>query len=279
MSVLRWEGTATAVSSIAHGGQPLGTVTYLRREKFLLPDGRLEEIPVVSGNAVRGILRDVAADLWWSKVGSPQLTLPVVHALWSGGALAKSTGTPVSGTRLAELRRAVPVVSVFGAAGGGRIIDGCLQVGKLVPICAETAHLVPEHLHGPDPLPGMWDLTQVEYYSRFPDQHAAAADHGDSTADSDDGTPMRYGVETFLTGTRFHTWFTLTWPTSADTAFFTEVLERYTAAAHVGGMSRIGHGRLDFDLTAPATDGPAASWTLPDDITALRLLELLSWLD
>jgi len=36
-STIRWTGTVTAVSSIAHGGQRLGTTTLLRREKMDLP--------------------------------------------------------------------------------------------------------------------------------------------------------------------------------------------------------------------------------------------------
>ena len=105
---LRWEGDATALSSVAHGEQALGTVTYLRRERFLMPDGSVDDIPVVSGNAWRGLLRRTAGDLWWDAAGQPPLTLAVAHAIWSGGALAKSSGTPLTGPRLMRVRAACP---------------------------------------------------------------------------------------------------------------------------------------------------------------------------
>lgn len=276
---LRWEGTATALSSVVHGAQALGTVTYLRRERFLMPSGHVEEVPVVSGNAWRGLLRDVAADLWWERVGSPRLTLPVMHALWSGGALAKATGPSLTGARLFQLRQLCPVVGIFGAAGGGRIIDGCLQVGKLIPICQETAHIVPARYHLPT-MPSLWDITQVEYYSRLPDTRAAVT--GES---EEEGSPLRFGVETFLAGTQFHAWLTLTWPTLEETAFFQEVLASFTREARVGGMGRAGHGRLALHLEPPTglqTDSP---WALPIDAASdaapqrSTLLEVLAWLD
>jgi hypothetical protein len=52
-ATIRWSGTGTAVSSIAHGGQQLDTTTLLRREKMLLADGRIDYVPVISGNTLR----------------------------------------------------------------------------------------------------------------------------------------------------------------------------------------------------------------------------------
>lgn len=271
--LIRWEGVITAESSIAHGAETLGTITYLRRERFLMPDGSVEQIPVVSGNALRGLLRDTAADLWWHAVGTPKLTLAVMHALWSGGSLAKVSGDPVTGARLAELKNACPVVGVFGTAGGGRLIGGSLQVGKLVPICIETAHLLPESLRA-EPLPSIWDLTQIEYYSKIPN------DMADEPTQDAHSLLARYGVETFIAGTRFHSWMTLTWPTPAEEAFFTEVLEAFSPNARVGGMARAGHGAISLQVPRlrPA-DYPAADWRTLSAIEPERLREVLAWLD
>lgn len=286
MKNYRWDGTATAVSSISHGGDTLGTVTYLRREAFLTPQGRLD-IPVVSGNAVRGVLRDVAAKVTWEDLGCPKLPLPVAHALWAGGALVKVKGEPLSGQRLATLRRLVPHVGVFGAAGGGRIINGALAVGKLVPACTQTAHLLPEEVRDAGPLPDLHDLIQIEHYSRVPNADRlpdvlATPDLGDldPVEDFDDGR-MRYGTETFVAGTRFHAWFALNGATAAEHDFFTTVLNTYLAAPIVGGKIGRGHGRLAFHLTETRPDGDPGSdhaWnhrTEPDT----DVLTALGWLD
>jgi len=272
--IVRWEGIVTAESSIAHGAETLGTVTYLRRERFLMPDGSVEQIPTVSGNAVRGLLRDTAADLWWKSAGEPKLTLAVMHALWSGGALAKIAGEPLTGSRLAEVKTACPVVGVFGTAGGGRIIGGALQVGKLVPMCQETAHVLPEHLRTSN-LPSIWDLTQLEYYSRIPNEFAEESEEEHTSR------LARFGVETFIAGTQFHSWMTLTWPTAVEESFFREVLDEFSANSRVGGLARSGHGQLKLALTETSSvaHDVATDWRVASATDPARLREVLSWLD
>ena len=54
-----FEGVVTALSSVSHnGGQVFGNSAPFRREKFCLPNGAVEMIPIISGNSVRGVLRD-----------------------------------------------------------------------------------------------------------------------------------------------------------------------------------------------------------------------------
>ena len=142
-ATIRWAGTVTAVSSIAHGGQQLGTTTLLRREKMLLADGRIDYVPVISGNTFRGWLRRVGEDLLREQLRyDGQLSLTAAHALRGGGALAKTSGRALAGQRLATLRSLVPQIGVFGCAAGGSVVNGCLQVGKVVPLVTEVAHTV-----------------------------------------------------------------------------------------------------------------------------------------
>lgn len=277
MSVMRWQGTATALTSVAHGQESLGTVRYLRRERVLMPDGSVEDLPVVSGNAFRGMLRRTAADLWWDAVGQPKLTMPVMHAIWAGGALAKSNGSPLTGSRLALVREICPVVGLFGTAGGGRIIDGCVQVGKLIPVCAEAAHLLPMERTDGRVLPSVWDLTQIEYYTQLPVTERMSEQYTDG--DEEKVSPMRYGTETFLAGTVFDTWLSASWATPRELSFLGEVLAAFKDNARVGGQSRAGHGRLRLDLSSDEQVPAPEVWrdTLPP--VDVKFLEALAWLD
>lgn len=305
MGSYRIEGEATALSSISHGGEHAGTTGYLRREKIVQPDGAVVEVPVVSGNSLRGVLRDVSADATWQMLGRPQLSVPVFDALWSGGSLAKAgTGGTLDARQLSELRRLCPHVALFGCAGGGRIIEGRLRVGKLVPVCAETAHLIPEGVD--TSATSIWSMLQIEEFSRMDDAKRPSlapvfagqletADSGDGgdvvTVERDNPQQMRYGVETIVAGTRFHWWMMLEAADDLVAAQLRVALNGWAGSgAHVGGRSSTGHGRLRLDLSGwvatshSATVGAelAESWhrSLSDhhDHNRDAIIEALSWL-
>lgn len=249
---ITWTGTATATSSVSHGSETRGLITMLRRETIIGPNYEPVTIPLISGNAFRGRLRRVA-EQQLSEILQyrGRLTLAAAAALRSGGSLVKTNAAPISGSRLARLRELIPLIGIFGTAGAGRIIDGCLQVGKLVPYATETAHL----LGHAAPL-SVQDLTQIETYSRVDDahRHDAAA-----TADDAAGSQLQYRLETFRAGTTFDVWLNLTSPTDLEAAFFADVLHRFNTHPIIAGRSAIGHGRLRLDL-ASTPPPPTTDW-------------------
>ena len=58
MQTYVFEGIMTALTSISHIGETYGINAKLRREKIVQLDGSVEEVPVISGNGLRGLLRD-----------------------------------------------------------------------------------------------------------------------------------------------------------------------------------------------------------------------------
>lgn len=316
-STYRIEGAATLLSSLIHGGDRAGTTSFLRREKIVQPSGEIMEVPVVSGNALRGILRDHAAFAFWSALGRPELPLPVFHLLWSGGALAKAGSGHVLGARqVADVRRLVPVVSLFGGSGAGKIIEGKLLVGKLIPIAAETAHLVPDELVDGQPARSVWEMLQIEEFTRRDDAkrdqlHQAisglapraveagvlteVAEHAPAVEDvaADDSAPqqMRYGVETLAAGTRLHWWIMLRDVSDLERALFAAAVDSWSSSgAHIGGRSATGHGRLRLDVhqwshaTPTTTVGTALAVSgdpLAEHVAAHRdeIVEALGWFD
>jgi len=101
MRTVCFEGTVTALTSISHIGDSHGVTAKLRREKIVQPDGSVEEIPILSGNGVRGILRDrgmlhLCRELGFGvndENGEVQgLSKEAFYLLFSGGALSKQGG-------------------------------------------------------------------------------------------------------------------------------------------------------------------------------------------
>lgn len=308
----RFEGVATALSSISHGGEHSGTTQFMRRERFVQADGRsIEEVPVISGNALRGIWRDASGQLLWEELGRPELSLPVFHAIFSGGALAKAGSAHVmANVKLRTLRELVPHVALFGAAGGGRIIEGKMQVGKLVPIVDETAHLIPAAVRGSAAEhPSVWDVVQIEQFTRTDDakrvsyapmlagprqlaeQSALALAEPPEGEEKAPAQQMRYGFETLPAGTRFWFWAALMDVSPLEFDWFLCTLASWSAAGGVvGGRSSTGHGRISIQTAQWGVSGPSLSVggvpastpgdTLRDHVSSHRgeILEALEWL-
>lgn len=267
-----WRGSMTAISSIAHTGESRATITLLRRELVVQPDGAVTHVPLVSGNSLRGRLRRIGEGLLRDALGyEGKLPLAAAHALRGGGALAKTASEPLSGARLTALRELIPQIGVFGCAAGGRIIDGCLQVGKLLPVVAETAHLLGRD---PEGLGGVFDATQLETYRRADDSlragFAGMLGAGEPAGESDRAAQlMQFRVETFPAGTVFDSWLRLERASPVEVGFFADVLAEFSRAGRLGGRLAAGHGLVRVDLE-PDMDLAVAAGTWRKQLVGRR---------
>lgn len=271
-----WSGTLTARSSIHHGGQTRGTITMLRWEKIVLPDGTLAEVPVVSGNSLRGRLRRIGEELLREVLGyEGQISIPAAHALRGGGSLAKTGGEPLSGSRLHQVRALLPQVAVFGCSAGGVIVDGILDVGKVWPHVTETNHIT-----GAAATTGAFSLLQIEEYAHQDGGGTASmAELVDTPSDAAAATTsqMQFNLQTFPAGTTFSAWVRLRRPLPLEAAFFADVLAEFARDGYLGGRIAIGLGQVGTDLTCD-NPPPAMDWRRElaahreDALTALKLL-------
>jgi hypothetical protein len=252
---ITWAGTLTATSSIAHDGETRGMISLLRREQIIQPDSSIALVPIISGNSVRGRLRRIAEELLRDILQyEGHLTPSAAHALRAGGSLTKVAGEPLSGSRLAAIRAHLPLIGVFGTAAGGRIIDGCLNVGKLVPLVTETDHLTGHHS-----ALSAFNIVQAERYTRLDDSNTHNFPITSEPNPAPAETQMLFQVETFMPGTTFTTQITLLRPTELEAAFFAAVLAQFLARPRIGGHLAIGLGHALAHLV-PDTDPPAMDW-------------------
>lgn len=267
MSRHLWEAVITAQTGVVHSGETLGTTTYLRRERVLTPDGQVAEIPLISGNSVRGRLRELAAEAWWVDREEPSLPAAVVHALFSGGSLARATDEPLSGQRLHQVHALCPPLEIFGAAGGGRILDGAVQVGKMIPVSQQTQHFLPVDYRSAA-APDIWDVVNVDYFTRK------------RRSRDEQSSPLRFGVELFVPGTQFYWWARI--EPSASTAavsLFADTIADWLASGTVGGRLRSGYGRVQGAWRVlPASLPEAGAWRVAEPLTGDESA-VLAWLN
>lgn len=267
-----WDGTLTAKSSIAHSGETRGTITLLRREAVVTEHGRLVQVPVVSGNTFRGRLRRIGEELLRDVLQyEGHVSAAAAHALRGGGSLAKTSGEPLSGNRLQRLRELLPQIGVFGAAAGGTIISGALDVGKVVPHLQETSRItgVPGGLSA-------FEATQLETYTRQDDSGlhdfvpVISAETSAWLEFDDTGTPaavvkeganqMLFRIETFPAGTCFTSWVRLRRPSPLELAFFVDILSVFSREGRLGGRVGIGMGEVEVALQPDQDISPGLDW-------------------
>ena len=266
MKTYVFEGVVTALSSLSHGGgESMGITSKLRREKFVQPNGKVEEVPIISGNAIRGILRDtgmahMCACLGYGEDGAG-LPLQAYYLLFSGGALVKEgSGLDVEYAR--KLRNYIPLIGVFGGAIGNMIMPGKMKVGKLLPLCKETNHLLPESKRGD--YNSVWEFCQEEMYTRRDDEknenirgYIAESDRkliaGDKSqkaelSKSESSQQMMYYVETISAGTRFYWKLVFEDLTDIEYDAVATMLAQFSKAPYIGGKSAVGHGEIGMKM-------------------------------
>lgn len=298
MQTIVFEGTITAMTSISHIGDSHGVNSKLRREKVIQKNGTIEEIPIVSGNAMRGILRDRGMLHMLKQLGYgvndetgevKGLSLAAFYFLFSGGALTKDVGK--SGLDVDEARRwrsLIPLVAVFGGAMGNQIMPGKAKIGKAIPICTETAHIIPERFL--DNIDSVWELCQEEAYTRRDDEkndnlrqliapevrgllqdaasvkRAKAGTKDDVEGETGQKQQMRYYVETLAAGTRLFWEISLDDVTDLEREAFFVTLAEFSRFPYIGGKSGVGHGKVSvkfdnwIEIDSHVTNGKELSF-------------------
>lgn len=262
------EGTATALSPIIHGGDSRGTMMELRRVKMVV-DGRIELIPVISGNSIRGILRDACAEFSLRAAGINRLSdLRVFHLLFGGGALVSAGEESYIDIREERtLRELLPALSLFGGSVGNRVLGGRVDVGEWVPICRETKERLPEAYAVKADTLSIYDLVDMISFTRRDDaknrrmqdwleedalflyQKAKETKHKANEAEEPgQAQQMRYTFECFAPGTVFYVEFTLHHVTDIELGTFLGGLALFATRPHVGGRASTGLGKVRLDL-------------------------------
>lgn len=295
MRTIKWDGTLTALSSIAHGDKDTGIKHGFRRETIITASGeRLAGVPVLSGAVLRGDMRRLAAAMAQNAiVGDGRLPFEAVHTLTVGGSLRPTAQAAevLTGEKQAMIRDLVPMLGIFGFTGRSRIASGRLYVDKGVPVAQETAHLTPAGAELFDELPSIWELIQAETYTRFADVQDARAqpfiEQGGDTEIPRGSGMMLWAQETIPAGAKLFHSVVLDQGTPAEVSFMDELMRRWAQRGRVGAHKARGLGRVRADYVrecmdvlgdpAPAEE-PAVDWREQTRERLDEVKEALSWL-
>ena len=140
------EGHITLLAPLSHIGESISTDSYLNTVSIIGPDSQPEDVFIYSGNAWRGMMRDLGAKYLLEKLSIGTLPLEMFYLLFSGGNIGGEQKIDLEQAR--RLRKALPFFSLYGGGVGNQILGGKLNVGAMYPICRECERVLPEALKG-----------------------------------------------------------------------------------------------------------------------------------
>jgi hypothetical protein len=235
-----YRGTLTAISEIHHGGdEQTGNVRLLRTVKMWSPaDSRIVRLPVITGNAIRGVLRRKLMKDMLERIDYGPTSPKLHHALYTGGTL-ESTGD-ISGALDLPARRklseTIPAIALLGTAVLNDMVPGQLIVDFARPFCRETApYLAKAGYDDPRMLTNARAFRDFTFTTRRDDLR-----DGDSHQ-------MIVTFEYFAAGTAFAHAFRLRHPTPILESTLGAMLELWKDDPVIGGKAAGGFGLLDLD--------------------------------
>lgn len=253
---MKIETVYTMKQPLSHIGESESTVSFLNTVRIAV-NGKVEEVFALTGNSIRGTLRDCAARYLLDQLGV-RVKKKEFNILFSGGNISGSMSTDIDQAK--KYRKLLPVVSLFGAGVGNQILAGKMTQGFAFPVCQETNEIVPEiaGIKGELRRNGWKSLTGIIDFSRFDDsknvnyqgylQDEANTDKG-SDKDSAN-TQMRYEVEYLVPGAQLYHVINLCADADIELGAFASALEEFSHSPVLGGMGGKGFGLCEAKLIA-----------------------------
>jgi hypothetical protein len=235
-----WEGIVTVKSPMSHNSdESMGTDTKFRRVG-LLHNGKVVRIPVYSGNAFRGIFRRIAAKQFCDLIGLgvQSMSDALYYTFFCGGALQKgSAQSYIEIGKKREMREMIPFLSLLGAAVVNSIIPGKLEIGVMMPVCAETVGMT-----GIASDVSVWSLLDEVFYTRRDDREDKEKREKDEGAQQ-----MKYQGEILIPGTQLKHKIAAHGCNEVELACFGYAIRAMVEKGVLGGKSGVGHGQVQCD--------------------------------
>ena len=251
--MVRIPGRLTALSPIYHGGnEKTGNVVLLNRLRFIV-GGKPVDVPVISGNQIRGRLRRLLARDFLQLAGY-ELDLgqkrhqKLYHTLFAGGVLTEveeeESGVVDLNLKMRLVRYVVPI-RLFGASYGNQMVEGRVLVGFALPICRELVDFT-----GVDSDVSFYQLITRAFQTRRDELRV-----GGGEGEEDEAVQMIVEYEVFAPGAQFFHELVLEAEEEGlalDLSALYRAVGLWQEEPYIGGKSSAGFGRLKIEYQWPS---------------------------
>jgi len=263
MNVETYRGIITALAPVHSGSDiKMGNEKTLRTLQYNLPDGPVE-VPVVSGNGIRGPLRRlIFQDLieragYEPKNAAGQVKL--YHSLFSGGileAVAEKDAGYIDLAMKRKLRAAIPPLALLGTAIKNQMLEGKVDVGYAIPRVKELMSFL--QAGGPEITATLADIQQQTFNTRRDEMAQAAKEGGGASSQ------MLHTWWYIPPGTTFQHAFTLIDPSDVERACLGQMIALWKMRPRLGAKAGTGNAVVSLDY--PEID-PTAYTTFVGETT------------
>lgn len=245
-------GRLKALTPLYHGGnEKTGSTLLLNRMRFIV-GGKPTDIPIISGNSVRGRLRRLLGRDFLERAGF-QMDLTktkhqrLYHTIFAGGVLTAPSEESESGEIDLTLKQKIVSyilpLRLFGASYSNQTIEGRVLVGHLLPICKELAEYT-----GVESSVSFYQLIGHVFQTRRDELRTEPPD------EDEQAVQMIVEYEVFSAGTEFHHEIALETTEEGyvlDLSTLTRTLSLWSQSPFIGGKSSIGFGKLMIKYNLP----------------------------
>jgi CRISPR/Cas system CSM-associated protein Csm3 (group 7 of RAMP superfamily) len=251
------KGRAVALSPVFHGGsEKTGSVVLLNRLRFIV-DGKPVDVPIISGNQVRGRLRRLLTRDFLDLVGfkmdlSQKKDQKLYHTLFAGGVLTEveeeESGTIDLALKSRIVQYVLPV-RLLGCSYANQMVEGRLIVSHMLPVCRELRDFTAVD-------------SDVSFYQLI--AHAFQTRRDELRLErpkEEQAVQMMVEYECFAPGTVFHHEFVLETTSEGlelDLSTLYRAVQLWRAEPFIGGKSAVGFGklRLEYEFPQGASEKP-----------------------
>jgi hypothetical protein len=236
-------------------------------------DGRIvqEQVPVISGNGVRGLGRRLLIDRSFEQLeinleqllSNKEDARRVLFFFRNGGLTPKGVSPQkVHAAIYEDVQSRIPFLDLLGGVYQGHHFESCAKVGIMIPLTRETYpnyknRISEQHrkvLEGKE-LPPLHDLTSEVRYTRRAAQGEPA----------EDKESMIYGTEVVAAGTYFYSWASVITQHDGTLKAFRALFRLLLEYGYIGGMTGRGHGKMVYSVVY--TDENGERELIPGDCT------------
>jgi CRISPR/Cas system CSM-associated protein Csm3 (group 7 of RAMP superfamily) len=271
-------GILTALSPIFHGGsEKTGAVVLLNRLKFIV-DGKPTDVPIVSGNQVRGRLRRLlTAD--FLELASYRMDLgqksyqKLYHTLFAGGVLEaveeESESAVVDLNLKFRIVKYILPLRLFGCSYANQMIEGRVLVGHMLPICRELKDYT-----SVDSSISFYQLIARSFQTRRDELRVAR------TEEDEQAVQALIEYECFAPGTKFYHEIRLETTKDEellDLSTLYRTVELWRENPFIGGKSSVGFGklRIEYEWPKPVDSRPYLEFVEKNKDEIVKVLEEL----